>query len=358
MDNKHIITFIILVVIILSASACPKSTSNDVNHDSSFDRKDIGMNIIDSENNIKNIPVFNQRKVFTLEDILEEKIKNAIVMGALGEIKPIEEYGCFESNESSIDYINKDGQIIVKEAIGVIVNPPMNSIMNSYYDMLSFLEEGEDVLFILLDGFGYHQYQYAFENGFLPFLGKQPKINKALSVYKPVTNAGLAAIITGKSPAENGVHSRKQRELETDSIFKVVEDLDKKALYIEGNIGILKTEIEPVLNLDNNGDGFTDDEVYKSTMEAMGKDYNLVFTHFHGIDDSGHTYGDLSLETMEFIKRVDAYVEEIASKWKGKIIITADHGMHSTEYGGDHGEFRYEDMVVPYIIMDGGNQFE
>jgi hypothetical protein len=36
------------------------------------------------------------------------------------------------------------------------------------------------------------------------------------------------------------------------------------------------------------------------------------------------------------------------------VIITSDHGMHSTDTGGYHGVFRYEDMIVPYIITEGG----
>lgn len=349
------------------------------------DRMDIGMNIIDSEKNIKNITVgelyaststilpyfegessikkkgqkysasvYTQRRIFRLEDMVEENLENALVMGALGEIKPIEEDGYFEVNANSIDYVSEDGKGRIEDVKGVIINPPNVGITDSYYDISHYLEEEEDVLFLLLDGFGYHQYQYAIENGYLSFLRNQPEGTKALSVYKPVTNAGLAAILTGKSPAENGVYSRKQRELQTDSIFKMVEDFGKKAIYIEGNIGILNTEIEPVLNMDNDGDGFTDDEVFQSTLNALDKEYNLVFTHFHGIDDAGHSHGDLSSETMEVIAKIDTYVEELVSNWDGKVIITADHGMHSTEKAGDHGQFRYENMIVPYIIIDGG----
>lgn len=356
MSKRNLILFFVLVLIILITISCTRSISKDAELPLP-DRKDIGMNIIDSERNIKFFSAHNQDEIFKLEDTIEEKYENALTMGGLGEVEYIEESSNFQVRDNSINYIDENGKTIVKDVKGVMINPPEASITDAYYHMSHYLNE-EDVLFILLDGFGYHQYEYAIKNEYLPYLGKQVKATKALSVYKPVTNAGLAAMITGKYPIENGVYSRKQRELNVDSIFKFAEDLEKKAIYIEGNIGILKTEIEPVLNLDSNGDGFTDDEVYKSTMDAMEKDYNFIFTHFHGIDDCGHTYGDLSVETMEFIKRVDRYVEEIVSNWKGIVIITADHGMHSTEEGGDHGEFRYEDMVVPYIIMDGGNQFE
>ena len=47
-------------------------------------------------------------------------------------------------------------------------------------------------------------------------------------------------------------------------------------------------------------------------------------------------------------------MEEIIQQFKGKIIITADHGMHELLDYGDHGDFRYEDLFVPYIIVEGG----
>lgn len=352
---------------------------------SNDDRLDIGMNIIDSEKNIKNLTVgelyagpstilpyfegeskkekggktysttvYTQRRILKVKDILEDyKPKKALVMGDRGEIKYIDEYGYFEANKNHIDYVGKDGKEKVEKIKGVIIDPPKASITDSYYDISHYIEE-EDVLFLFLDGFGYHQYEYALENGYLPFLSNIEKGKKALSVYKPVTNAGFAAMITGKSPVENGVYSRKQRKPKVDSIFKLVSDLDKKSVLLEGDIKILDTEIDPVLNIDRNKNGTTDDEVYQSTLKSIDEGYNLVFAHFHGIDDAGHNYGDLSKETMKVIARTDEYIKELALKFEGKIIITADHGMHSVKDGGDHGEFRYEDMIVPYIILEGG----
>lgn len=352
---------------------------------SSDDRLDIGMNIIDSEKNIRNLTVgelyassstilpyfegeskkekdgkiysttvYTQRCILKVKDILEYyKPKKALIMGAKGEIKYIDEYGYFEANKNHIDYVEKDGKEKVENVKGLIIDPPKVSITDSYYDMAHYMEE-EDVLFLFLDGFGYHQYEYALENGYLPFLSNANKGKKALSVYKPVTNAGFAAMITGKAPEENGIYSRKQRKSKVDSIFKLANDLDKKSVLVEGDIRILDTEIDPVLNIDRNKNGTTDDEVYQSALKSIDEDHNLVFVHFHGIDDSGHNYGDLSNETMKVIAKTDEYIKELASKFEGKIIITADHGMHSTKDGGDHGEFRYEDMIVPYIILEGG----
>lgn len=363
MNKEHIILWIMLILVILIIPSCTNSNSKNPDYVPSskeIPNMDGEINIISSEKNIKRITtdqLYAKGKTVKLEDMIDEKIHKALVMGALGQVEEIEEDGYFEAISNSIAYIYGDGKEQIENVKGVIINPPANSITDSYYDIAHFLEE-ENVLCFLLDGFGYHQYKYAIETGYIPFLEKQPEAAKALSVYRPVTNAGLAAIITGKLPIENGVYSRKQRELQVDSIFKKAKDLDKKSIYIEGNIGILNTEIDPVLNIDKDGDGFTDDEVFESAFNAINKDYNLVFVHFHGIDDAGHTHGDLSSETMEVIAKIDRYLEEIVSNWDGKVIITADHGMHSTEGGGDHGQFRYEDMIVPYIIIGRGNPLE
>lgn len=337
--NKRLIFIILLPIFLLILGCQNKEVDN-------YTGEDKLMNIIDINDNIKSIKIDQLSGTFKLEDIVDIPFQRALVMGEMGEVDYIED-GYFKRDKDSLYYIGKDKEI--ENIVGVVIDPPETSIKDAYYDMERYLED-DKVLFILLDGFGYHQYEYARENGFLSFL-EEFEARKALSVYKPVTNAGLAAIITGKSPEENGVYSRKQRELNVDSIFKVAKDLNKNIAYIEGNIGILDTEVEPILNLDKNKDGYTDDEVYMSTLKAIEEGKDFVFTHFHGIDDAGHTFGPLAVETMERIKLIDSYIQNILSHWDGITIITADHGMHSIDEAGDHGDFRYEDLIVPYIII-------
>lgn len=337
--NKRLIFIILLPIFLLILGCQNKEVDN-------YTGEDMLMNIIDSNDNIKSIKIDQLSGTFKLEDIVDIPFQRALVMGEMGEVDYIED-GYFKRDKDSLYYIGKDKEI--ENIVGVVIDPPETSIKDAYYDMERYLED-DKVLFILLDGFGYHQYEYARENGFLSFL-EEFEARKVLSVYKPVTNAGLAAIITGKSPEENGVYSRKQRELNVDSIFKVAKDLNKNIAYIEGNIGILDTEVEPILNLDKNKDGYTDDEVYMSTLKAIEEGKDFVFTHFHGIDDAGHTFGPLADETMERIKLIDSYIQNILSHWDGITIITADHGMHIIDEAGDHGDFRHEDLIVPYIII-------
>jgi len=106
------------------------------------------------------------------------------------------------------------------------------------------------------------------------------------------------------------------------------------------------------LNTDENFNGTCDDEILERTLKCLGGEEKLIMVHFHGIDDAGHTFGDLQFGTMEAIKRTDGYIKDLISTWSGVVIITSDHGMHSTPQGGSHGSFLYQDMVVPYILID------
>ena len=50
----------------------------------------------------------------------------------------------------------------------------------------------------------------------------------------------------------------------------------------------------------------------------MDSGCDLMVVHFHGIDDSGHSYGDLSAQTLERIKTTDGYVKDLVSRWAEK----------------------------------------
>ena len=259
---------------------------------------------------------------------------------------------------SSDYYIGSDstvyaaaGQTRFENIEGVYLTNDYKSITNTYYHMIDYLGNEEKVMTILLDGFSYNQFKMADKEGSIPFLSKYFKY-PALSVYTPVTNAGFAAIITGQTPNVNGVHDRSVRQMNVDSIFKYALDNNKSSLLLEGNIKILSTEIEPELHLDMNKNGEIDDEIYESALKAANENYDLVFIHFHGIDDKGHSFGPYSQETMEYIKTIDQYIKNLSDTWEGAIIIVADHGMHERAEGGEHGICYQSDMVVPYFIKE------
>jgi len=107
---------------------------------------------------------------------------------------------------------------------------------------------------------------------------------------------------------------------------------------------MIQTSLAPALSLD-------DAEVYANARKALEDGADLLFAHFHEIDDISHQYGPAARQTMKKIREVDGYVHSLAEGFGGRVIIAADHGQHGTEDGyGSHGEFLREDMVVPYLI--------
>jgi hypothetical protein len=296
--------------------------------------------------------IYTSHYIVKLKDIAGVK-SGVIIMGDSGAYKLDDGEGYLEVMDNSINYICSDMKQTLKKISGIMVDAPVRTVMDTYYDAVNYMEMGEDVMVVYLDGFGYHQYLNAVEKGFAPYLKSLPEADKASTVYMPVTNAGFAAMITGKNPGENGIFSRKQMDLKVPDIFKEAERMGKKAVLLEGNIKILNTNLEPVLEVDANSDGSSDDEIYESAEKCMGQGYNLVFVHFHSIDSSGHSFGDLGESTMKTISTIDGYIRELSANWKGRIIITSDHGMHSVQGEGDHGVFSCEDMIVPYIIIGG-----
>ncbi|NLJ57660.1 MAG: alkaline phosphatase family protein [Tissierellia bacterium] len=255
-------------------------------------------------------------------------------------------------------YLDKDKRVFVlsegqryENIVGIYLTNKYYSITDTYRQMKEYMEKDKKVMTVLLDGFSYNQFKLAQEKDYIPFLSEHFK-NTALSIYTPVTNAGFAAIITGQTPDINGVHDRSVREMKVGSIFEYSLQNNKKALLLEGDIKILNTEIEPLLHIDLNKDGDTDDEIYESALNAVKEDYDLIFIHFHGIDDRGHSYGPYARETMDYIKTIDQYLQELSLNWEGVIILVPDHGMHESKEGGNHGICTQSDMVVPYFIKD------
>ncbi len=321
-----------------------------------------GRSALKHEEQVYETGVFTLKRVFKLSDLcdlLEINYNNRnLIMGATGGYGLLEEGGLFVLKGNHINYISADRQRKIEKVRGVLLDAPVGSIMDNYNDVLYYiLNHNESVLTILIDGFGYHQYVHAIENGYAPFLAGLARADRVTALFRPITNVGLAAMITGKPPEYSGVYGR-HRDLKIPSLFGVLKDHGKESVYIGGSIKILNMEIEPVLNIDKNESGTVDDEIFASALEHLNRGYDFMMLHFHNVDDSGEIYGDLHANTMQAIKKMDGYLAELVANWCGRVIITADHGMHSVSDGGGHGCFRFEDLLVPYILEVGGGRSE
>ena len=306
-----------------------------------------GVHIFNDKENI--VLSFIPDKDIFLSKLLGKSINYSVIITSQGEEIKVDGDILLKKSKKRIEA--KANHIIIKDLVGIYVGDEIPGISKLYYDLKDSIDKDEKVLAVFLDGFSYKQYVIGKVEKRFTFLDTV-FVSPARSVFTPVTNAGFASMITGTLPPVNGVHDRSYRSLKVESIFAYAAAKDKKQLLIEGDIKILNTEIEPVLNVDSNKNGDTDDEAFINLLQAMEKDYDFLFVHFHGIDDRGHTYGPYENETMDYIQEIDEYLVQIDRLWDGKILITSDHGMHKTQDGGDHGECRNEDMIVPYFMRE------
>lgn len=262
-----------------------------------------------------------------------------------------------DEGAGSLDWTNgrlsyKTADTVYKGLIGV-VSDAQKVISDAYTDMKSALDGGENVMVILTDGLSFAQIK-EFEDG-LTLLKSGYSV--AASVNPAISNVALASIVTGKSPYHTGITSRGVKKPAAEDIFNYAVSLSKTVKYIEGNGNLIITDIEPVYNLPD-AEGYTDQNVYQSALNALNTGADFLFVHFHGIDDVNHDFSPLSSQAEDKIKEVEGYIINLVSNFSGKVIIVPDHGSVTVEENGadvgKHGLFESGDMLVPYYCFDGG----
>ncbi|HSQ27091.1 MAG TPA: alkaline phosphatase family protein [Anaerolineales bacterium] len=217
----------------------------------------------------------------------------------------------------------------------------------------------ERVMLLFLDGFGFLRVGEAIEQGLSPFIATLYPPIMALTTFPPRTQVSSASVLTGAPPAIHGVHGRNTRKTETQTIFDVAVQQKMTVQAVEGDA--LSFELRNAqfkLSGDRNGDGKTDDEVLANTLAVLeASQPDLLWVHFHGIDDAGHSYGPGAPEEQTMISFVDQAVEQILEKLEPGtfVIIFADHGMHiedSDGRQGNHGNLIEEDMLIPIFLIE------
>ena len=168
-----------------------------------------------------------------------------------------------------------------------------------------------------------------------------------------------ATMVSGFWPVNTGITTRQNHILNVDSIFDIAAENNCSTEIIEGEAGFINIEADYESWLpDINNSGSNDDEIYQKTIESLNSSRaDLLFTHFHGIDDVGHSYGPYSTEWLLKVEEIFTYLSDIKNYVDNEtlVIISADHGMHKNDVSedyrvGTHGESRWEDMIVPLII--------
>lgn len=246
---------------------------------------------------------------------------------------------------------------------GILLDGPGRYIGEVYDISKEALDAGERVLIFYLDGFGYNAYSEALARGDIPVIASFDGTTEAAAAFPTITPVNYAAMTTSEVPAQTGVTDRSAHGVQIATIFDHASALGVSSSIVEGDKQILQFSINQEIHPDFDGDGDTDDEIFETALKAVQGDTGLVFVHFHGIDDVSHAYGPGSSELREKIIETDAMLGELTALWEGLVIITADHGQHENDGGGDpeysdkkgsHGSFLASDLLVPIISGPGG----
>ncbi len=218
-------------------------------------------------------------------------------------------------------------------------------------------ERAPHVALVYLDGFGYLRYQEARAAGWIPNLAALGEPLCALTVYPSATRNATAALLTGAPPIINGVRDRDLRTTEAETILDVLKEAGRSNQVVEGNaLAFNLRNATFKLSGDVDGDENTDDEVLANTLAVLeGGMPDLLFAHFHGIDDAGHGDGPDSPVEIARIQEADRGLGEIIQRLPSGtlLIVFADHGMRAVqedERQGNHGTLLARDMFIPIIL--------
>lgn len=216
--------------------------------------------------------------------------------------------------------------------------------------------QASQVTLIFLDALGYRRYQSALEEGLIPNLATLTPPLQAITVYPSVTKVASGALFTGAPPQVSGVEDSRQRATDAETIFDLLKAHGLSAKAVEGyNLSFNLRNVDFTLSSDQNGNGSSDDEVLANALAALQENPDLLFVHWHGIDDVGHDVGPNAPLEKAKVQEVDAQVGVLLDRLppNSLVIIFADHGMHHVSDGdrlGNHGSLLPMDMLIPIWV--------
>jgi len=216
----------------------------------------------------------------------------------------------------------------------------------------------ERVALIFLDGFGYVRYTEALADGLIPNLAGLGRPLVAVTTYPPITAVSTASLLTGATPDVHGVDQRGIRTTDRETLFDIAASAGLETVAVEGEslaFNLRGADLQLSADLDSNGS--TDDNVLSNALGVLADGApDLLYVHFHGIDDAGHSYGPGAPEECVAIREEDAAVGRILELLpKGTlVVIFADHGMHEVDEegrAGNHGHLVERDMFIPIFLV-------
>ncbi len=297
-----------------------------------------------------NVNAYTRRNLIALSQVTGKSEGTAICYVQDGSQIKIELNGYLHWQGNSVDYVAANRRNRIADVTGIWLNAPQASVTDVAPIAIGNLTKGK-VLVIEIDGLGYGAYRQFTQNGCDTL--KRFSVQQARAVMPSISNVSLAAIVSGQTPDKTTVKERKDRTVAVDDMFKTAAGMGKTCAVIEGDTLLVTMSLDQTLNADTNGNGHTDDEVQKSALLAVASGIDLVYVHYHGLDDVGHTTGPFSDEALLKAREIDQYIKALTSGFSGTVLLIADHGMHRVDNAdklGVHGTFMPADMIVPLGI--------
>jgi hypothetical protein len=375
MKKLTLISLITLLLLSLSLSACqPKweiTVFSEGKQVGLITRTEVEFYIEKSSEDTQGVPLGQllYNLGFTLiEDVafsLDDEPQNSYVWDEIAEVTTISENGditvgeqTFTATSLSITPSPLSAMIelsIMDIAPTIASNLGLPDLPDAIGEVRTSVNARHGVM-ILLDGTQYATLQAMISEGDLPFLQSIGEIQQGLTVYPPVTVAASAALLTGAPPSVNQVYGHGYRSTESTTLFDLAAEAGLSVIAVEGaSLPFNLRNADTSLSGDKDGNGWSDDNVYTNAMDVIANNMpDLLYIHFHEVDDMGHSYGPDSDEYHDALIRVDGYLADIldALPEDTAIAIFADHGTHNTADGGNHGSLIASDLIIPIIFLE------
>ncbi len=237
--------------------------------------------------------------------------------------------------------------------VGIWIAPPLTGNNFLSDKILSCLQDGP-LLVEFWDGLGWEMFEKAHLSGLIKT--RAENIQMAYAMYPPETKTNYAAMITGGLP-EIDAEQNLFTTLQSVGIDYAVFEGERLSFPIPGNVK-LHTATTPEKK---------DENIFQNVRAVIERDsIPLLFVHYHGLDDLSHANGPDAQRTINHLKQMWKWHNQLRKSWYGTMLIIADHGSHAIENDnrinnkfrdkgtkGTHGDFRFSDMAVPAILNKG-----
>lgn len=197
--------------------------------------------------------------------------------------------------------------------------------------------QSDAVMILYIDGLGWD----LFRRSDLPFIKYRFSCECAQTTFPPVTHSTMASMMTGEHPDRHGIISRRCHSVGVPSLLR-----HEESLLIEADEELIRLEKPAVLTLPEANET-KDHAVLTAALQQLNAHPRLIIVHFHGLDDLEHDHGDDLSFLTDKLYELDTACAELCSHFKGTVILCADHGVHSENGTGHHGDFDYRDMYIP-----------